>query len=91
MTQPGNSIRLVRDAASGIEAIHAGFAAHAYDLHRHDEWLVGVTDHGVQDFFCRGARRRSTPDRIILIEPQEVHDGEAGGEDGFVYQIRRRG
>jgi AraC-like DNA-binding protein len=82
-----NRIRLVRDSASGVEAIHARFAGHAYDLHRHDDWLVGVTDSGVQDFFCRGARRRSTRDRIILIEPEEAHDGEAGDVDGFAYRM----
>ena len=85
-TRPDH-IRLVRDQASGVEALHARFAGHAYDLHRHDDWLVGVTDHGVQDFFCRGARRRSTPGRIILIEPEEAHDGEAGSADGFAYRM----
>jgi AraC-like DNA-binding protein len=83
----GDHFRLVRDAASGVEAIEARFAAHAYDLHRHDEWLVGVTDHGVQDFFCRGARRRSTPGRVILIEPEEPHDGQAGSDGGFAYRM----
>jgi AraC-like DNA-binding protein len=83
----GDHLRLVRDAASGVEAIEARFAAHAYDLHRHDEWLVGVTDHGVQDFFCRGARRRSTPGRVILIEPEEAHDGQAGSDGGFAYRM----
>jgi len=80
-------VRLVRDGSTGIEAIQARFAAHAYDLHRHDDWLVGVTDHGVQDFFCRGARRRSTPGRAILIEPQEAHDGQAGSAEGFTYRM----
>jgi hypothetical protein len=42
-TRPGH-IRLVRDRTSGVEALHARFAGHAYDLHRHDDWLVGVTD-----------------------------------------------
>ncbi|MFC0406946.1 AraC family transcriptional regulator [Roseomonas elaeocarpi] len=76
----------MRDA-SGVEAIHARFHAHAYDLHRHAEWLVGVTDHGVQDFLCRGARRRSTPGRVILIEPEEAHDGQAGAAGGFSYRM----
>jgi AraC-like DNA-binding protein len=80
-------IHLMRDPGSGVEAIRARFAGHAYDLHRHDEWLVGVTDHGVQDFYCRGARRRSTPDRIILIEPEEAHDGQAGDAGGFAYSM----
>ena len=80
-------VRLVRDRETGVEAIHAAFLSHAYDLHRHDEWLVGVTDHGVQEFFCRGARRRSTPGRVILIEPGEAHDGEAGTGSGFAYRM----
>lgn len=80
-------IRLVRDGGSGVEAVRARFTGHAYDMHRHDEWLVGVTDHGVQDFYCRGARQRSTTDRIILIEPEEAHDGEAGAAGGFAYSM----
>jgi AraC-like DNA-binding protein len=84
---PADRVRLVRDYATRVEAIQARFAAHAYDLHRHDEWLVGVTDHGVQDFFCRGARRRSTQGRVILIEPEEAHDGQAGNSQGFAYRM----
>ena len=80
-------IQLARDSASGVEAIRARFAGHAYDLHRHDDWLVGVTERGVQDFFCRGARRHSTPGRIILIEPEEAHDGQAGNAGGFAYSM----
>ena len=87
MAQASDSIRLVRDGTSGVEAIRARFAGHAYDLHRHDDWLVGVTDHGIQDFHCRGSRRRSTPGRVILIEPQEAHDGEAGDDNGFAYTM----
>jgi AraC-like DNA-binding protein len=84
-TVPPDEVRLARDAASGVEAIQARFAAHAYDLHHHDDWLVGVTFRGVQDFLCRGARQRSTSGRVILIEPGEPHDGQSGSEDGFAY------
>ncbi len=87
MNAPSDRIRFVRDSASGVEAIHARFAGHAYDLHRHDDWLVGVTERGVQDFFCRGVRQRSTPGRVILIEPEEAHDGQAGTPDGFAYSM----
>lgn len=87
LTAPPDRVRLVRDGANGVEAIRARFAGHAYDPHRHDDWLVGVTDRGVQDFHCRGARRRSTPGRVILIEPEEAHDGQAGAEGGFAYTM----
>ena len=87
MTALPDRVQLVRDPASGVEAIRARFATHAYDLHRHDDWLVGVTDRGVQDFLCRGARRRSTPGRVILIEPEEAHDGQSGAPGGFAYRM----
>jgi len=82
-----NRVRLVREPASGLEAGHARFTGHAYDLHRHEEWLVGVTEHGVQDFLCRRVRQRSTAGRVILIEPGEMHDGQAVTEDGFSYRM----
>lgn len=80
-------VHLRRDAASGVEAVTARFHGHAYDMHHHDEWLVGVTHDGVQDFFCRGARRQSTAGRVILIEPGERHDGQALRAAGFRYSM----
>ena len=87
MSVPCDRISLLRDEATGVEAIRARFAAHAYDLHRHDDWLIGITDHGVQDFYCRRSRQRSTPGRVILIEPGEAHDGQAGAPGGFAYSM----
>ena len=86
MARP-DRIRLVHDGPSGVEAIHARFSGHAYDPHRHDEWLVGVTVAGLQEFSCRRARQRSTPGRVILIEPGEMHDGAAGDARGFSYSM----
>jgi hypothetical protein len=80
-------IALARDPCTGGEAIHASFSGHAYDLHRHDEWLVGVTDRGLQNFFCRGKRHTSSTGTVILIEPGELHDGRACGSGGFAYRM----
>ncbi len=82
-----DSVHLVRDRHNGIEAVTAQFYGHAYDMHYHDEWLIGVTHAGIQDFFCRGQRRQSTAGRVILIEPGERHDGQAVHEQGFRYSM----
>ena len=82
-----DKFQLRRDQATGLEAVGAQFHSHAYDMHFHDEWLVGVTHHGVQDFFCRGQRRQSTTGKIMLIEPGELHDGQAIRDDGFTYSM----
>lgn len=80
-------IQFARDPFSGVEAIRASFTGHAYDLHRHEQWLIGVTDYGLQEFSCRGVRQRSTTGRVMLIEPEEAHDGDAPTTEGFGYRM----
>jgi AraC-like DNA-binding protein len=81
-----NWVNLLRDAETGIETLHAHFEGHAYDPHWHDSYLVGFTEHGVQQFDCRGERHVSTPGRVFLLEPGDIHDGEAPTETGFTYR-----
>lgn len=80
-----NWIDLAQDVDTGIESVRAHFIGHAYDPHWHDSYLVGVTEQGVQQFHCRRARHRSTPGQVFLLEPGEIHDGQAPTEDGFTY------
>jgi len=79
----------IRSAPSnpGLERIEARFAGNAYDLHRHDTYAIGVTLHGVQTFWYRGERRHSMPGNIIVIHPDEMHDGAAGTDDGLRYRM----
>lgn len=80
-----NWIDLAQDADTGIETLRAHFEGHAYDPHWHDSYLVGVTEQGVQQFNCRRAKHQSTPGKVFLLEPGDIHDGEAPTEDGFTY------
>lgn len=81
-----NWIDLKQDATSGIETIHAHFEGHAYDPHWHDSYLVGITEQGVQQFNCRRQRHDSTPGCVFLLEPGELHDGNAPHAQGFTYR-----
>ncbi|WP_339526566.1 AraC family transcriptional regulator [Pseudomonas sp. EA_35y_Pfl2_R111] len=82
-----NWIELSQDADTGIESIRAHFQGHAYDPHWHDSFLVGVTEHGVQQFNCRRVRHLSTPGKVFMLEPGEIHDGHAPTEEGFTYAM----
>ncbi len=84
---PHNWIDLAQDADTGIETLRAHFEGHAYDPHWHDSYLVGVTEQGVQQFNCRRARHQSTPGKVFLLQPGDIHDGEAPTEDGFTYRM----
>jgi AraC-like DNA-binding protein len=73
--------------ADGIELFRAWFAGEAYQTHRHDTYAVGVTDSGVQVFDYRGAVHISTPGNVVVLYPDELHNGRAGTADGFGYRI----
>lgn len=70
-----------------IERIEAFFGGHGYELHRHDTYAIGRTLFGVQSFNYRGGRRHSLPGGTMVLHPDEIHDGEAGTEDGFQYRM----
>lgn len=74
-------------AYPGIERIHAQFRGDAYEPHRHDTYALGVTLRGVQTFRYRGEQRYSLPGRVIVLHPDELHDGAAATDDGLVYRM----
>lgn len=84
-----NWIHLLRDPHTGIETLHAHFQghAHAYDPHWHDTYLIGFTEQGVQRFNSRRARHDSTPGKVFMLEPGDIHDGDAPSPDGFTYRM----
>lgn len=74
-------------AQPGLARIEAFFAGHAYDPHRHDTYVIGCTLDGVQSFDYRGARADSTRGQVIVLHPDELHDGRAGADTGFHYRM----
>ncbi|AWI56198.1 AraC family transcriptional regulator [Sinorhizobium fredii] len=82
----GDWIALAEDAIP-FERIEAFFAGRAYEPHRHDTYAVGQTLSGVQSFRYRGAERTSLPGTTMVLHPDELHDGQAGAEEGFRYRM----
>ena len=72
---------------AGIERIEARFRGKGFDLHRHDTYALGVTMAGIQTFRYRGASRFSPPGNVIVLHPDELHDGAAGTDDGQTYRM----
>lgn len=71
----------------GVERIEARFHGNGFSPHRHDTYALGLTLHGVQTFLYRGTERFSRPGNVIVLHPDEVHDGAAGTEDGLIYRM----
>jgi hypothetical protein len=70
-----------------LQRLSARFGGHAYDLHRHETYAVGLTLWGAQSFHYRGALRTSAAGQVMVIHPDEAHDGHATVDAGFAYRM----
>ena len=79
-------IRLAPGAA-GIERLEAHLHGQAFAPHRHDTYAIGCTLAGVQSFHYRRGLRHSLPGGVLVLHPDEAHDGQAGTDAGFHYRM----
>jgi AraC-like DNA-binding protein len=70
-----------------LQRLAARFGGHAYDLHRHETYAVGLTLWGAQSFHYRGDLQTSSAGQVMVIHPDEAHDGHAGVDEGFAYRM----
>ena len=64
----------------GIRRFQASLGRTAFSPHRHDVYTLGLTLRGVQCFNYRGAGQ------LVVLHPDELHDGHAGTAGGFAYR-----
>jgi AraC-like DNA-binding protein len=77
---------LIKAPGGDLDRIEACFSGAAYAPHRHDRYAVCITLRGVQSFDYRGETRRSGPGQLVVLHPDELHDGRAGDERAFQYR-----
>ena len=75
----------IAPALHGVERLAARFHGHAYDWHRHDTYAIGLTLQGVQTFDYRRTTHNSLARQVMVLHPDERHNGRAGSETGFAY------
>ncbi|MEZ8140927.1 AraC family transcriptional regulator [Enterovibrio norvegicus FF-33] len=69
----------------GVSVLDANMREFAYDKHAHEEFSIGVTLQGRQDFFCQGAYHKNPAGCVLLFNPEDVHDGSSGGQQDLEY------
>ena len=70
----------------GVARLRARLQREAYSTHRHDTYTVALTECGVQEFDYRGGVHRSQAGQVVLLHPDEPHNGRAGTPQGFGYR-----
>lgn len=71
----------------GLSAFSARMKVFSYVKHAHEEYSIGVTRKGRQDFFSGGAFHKSNAGNIIFFNPEQVHDGCAGARSALEYEM----
>jgi AraC-like DNA-binding protein len=70
----------------GIAFLRARLTTSAFSRHRHDTYTIAVTEQGIQEFTYRGTVHRSLPGQVVILHPDEVHDGRPASESGFTFR-----
>lgn len=71
--------------AAGITALSASFTDFKYKKHSHNEYAIGVTLRGIQQYNLDGSFQSSYKNGVMLLNPEQPHDGMAHDESGIDY------
>ncbi|MCM3397924.1 AraC family transcriptional regulator [Oceanobacillus profundus] len=77
--------KFIYKKAAGIMALSASFTEFKYKKHAHQEYAIGVTLRGIQQYHLDGSLQLSYPNGVMLFNPEQVHDGMAHDENGLDY------
>jgi hypothetical protein len=69
-----------------LDCLSAHFITHRYPMHRHDAYVIAVIEAGAEALTARSVRWRALPGQIVLLNPDELHDGQAAGP-AFRYRV----
>jgi AraC-like DNA-binding protein len=71
---------------NNLSLLRATFVTYSFKRHTHDYFVVAMVEAGLQKFSYRREEHITPPTGIIVINPGEVHTGEAGVPSGFRYR-----
>jgi len=70
----------------GLELLDASYHRQNFSRHTHEGYTLGVIETGAQRFFRTGANHVAPRHSIILVNADEVHNGQSATPDGWSYR-----
>ncbi|MCZ4293484.1 AraC family transcriptional regulator [Vibrio sinaloensis] len=70
----------------GLELLDAKYTNQNFSRHSHEGYTIGVIEKGAQRFYRTGGNHIAPQDSIILVNADEVHNGQTATEDGWEYK-----
>ncbi|HWQ09261.1 MAG TPA: AraC family transcriptional regulator [Holophaga sp.] len=82
-----DAIRIWRpEGIPGVELMDAQVLKHHWPKHFNEAYTVGFNVAGAGAFSCRGAMQVPVLGSLHLLTPQDLHTGQAAGEEAWVYR-----
>lgn len=70
----------------GLELLDAKYTHQNFSCHSHEGYTIGVIEKGAQRFYRTGGNHIAPQDSIILVNADEVHNGQTASEGGWEYK-----
>lgn len=85
---PSESAQVWHSAMLGdsFDVLRATFVTHTFPRHTHEGYVIAVIEGGAERYFYRGSYHKAGAGAITLINPGEVHTGEAVTSAGWIYR-----
>jgi AraC-like DNA-binding protein len=76
------------DRFEGVDLLRSDASIHRYARHSHEGYALGVVEAGAHAFMARGQVWTAIPGRIIMVNPDDAHDGgPASRDDAYSYRM----
>ena len=86
MADTNEFARLWTPSFFGIDLFQAHLCRYTFDKHFHDAYTIGLNESGLGQSLVRGMLVESPADSFNLINPGEVHTGQAADERGWRFR-----
>lgn len=77
--------KFIYKKSSDITVLSASFTDFTYKKHCHEEYALGVTLRGIQQYNLDGSLHSSYKNGVMLFNPEQIHDGRAQDNTGLDY------
>ncbi|MCY1277000.1 HTH-type transcriptional activator RhaS [compost metagenome] len=71
----------------GLELLSARYIEHRFAPHVHDGYAIAVIEAGAERYRYRGVDHLAPAGSLALINPDEVHTGSKGHDEGWRYRV----
>ncbi|MBN8617839.1 MAG: AraC family transcriptional regulator [Anaerolineae bacterium] len=75
------------ELGSTVEALTATYFTHTFARHTHEGFAIGIIERGAETFYYRGGTHIAPVGHIVVINPDEIHTGQAVTAQGWSYRM----